>query len=78
MYKNDQLDKGEQQYELPWIAYIIAFLIGILLFLFFGKTVLGIEPNMLWIAVLMGLSASAVVFWVWGQIRTKNRDEDDE
>lgn len=78
MYKNNQLGKGEQQYELPWIAYILAFLIGILLFLFFGKAVLGIEPNMLWIAVLMGLSASAVVFWVWGQIHKKNKDEDDE
>jgi Na+-driven multidrug efflux pump len=78
MQNKNRLGKDDQRYELPWIAYVIAFLIGILLFLFFGKTVFGIEPNLIWIAVLMGLSASAVIFWVWGQIRKKNKDEDDE
>jgi SNF family Na+-dependent transporter len=65
------MQNNNQRYELPWIVYIIAFLTGILLFLFFGKAVLGIEPNLVWIALLMGLSASAIVFWVWGQIRKK-------
>jgi Na+-driven multidrug efflux pump len=71
MQNKNRPDRNDQQYELPWIVYIIAFLIGILLFLFFGKSVLGIEPNLFWIALLMGLSASAVVFWVWGQIHKK-------
>jgi Na+-driven multidrug efflux pump len=78
MHKDNQLGKDDLRYELPWIAYIIAFLIGILLFLFFGRTVFGIEPNLVWIAVLMGLSASAVVFWVWGQIHKKNKDADND
>lgn len=66
MQNKNQPDIDDPQYELPWIVDIIAFLIGISLFLFFGKAVLGIEPNLVWIAVLMGLSASAIVFWVWG------------
>lgn len=77
MQNKNRLDIDNQQYELPWIAYIIAFLIGILLFLFFGKAVFGVEPNLIWIALLMGLSASAIVFWVWGQIRERNKDEKD-
>jgi len=78
MQKNSLPGRSDEPYEIQGIVYLLAFLMGVLLFLFFGKTVLGVEPNLVWIAVLMGLSVSAVVFWVWGQVRKKNKDEDDD
>lgn len=67
-------EKGEIA-DLPGIAYIIAFLLGVLIFLLFGDSFFGIKPEPFWIALLMGLSVSAIVFWVWGEIR-KNKDDD--
>ena len=64
-------------FDLPGIAYILAFLIGVMLFLIFGKSFFGIEANPTWIALLMGLSVSAIVFWVWGETH-KNKDDNDD
>ena len=76
MRKNNHRFSSHQYYDLPVIAYILAFLIGILLFLIFGESVFGTKPDPFWIALLMGLSVSAIVFWVWGEIR--NTDKDDK
>lgn len=63
--------------SLSAIAYILAFLIGVLLFLLFGESTLGVKPNPTWIALLMGLSVSAVVFWVWREIYNKDDKHDN-
>ncbi|MCX6079554.1 MAG: hypothetical protein NTW32_08500 [Chloroflexi bacterium] len=61
---------------MPGIIYIIAFLIGVLIFLLFGGSLFGVKPEPIWIAGLMGLSVAAIVFWVWSEIR-KNKDTDN-
>ncbi len=62
--------------DLPSIAYILAFLIGVLLFLLFGEPLLGAKPEPIWLAGLMGLSVSAIVFWAWDAIHTKDDNDD--
>ena len=64
------------KYELPGIAYIIAFLIGVLLFLLFGESLFGVKPEPFWIAGLMGLTVSAIIFWVWNKLHYKEDDND--
>lgn len=63
-------------YDLSGIVYILALLLGILLFLFFGEPILGIKPNQDWIALLMGLSIPAIILWVLSEIHKNNRKED--
>jgi len=62
--------------DLPGIAYILAFLIGVLLFLIFSEPVLGLKPEPTWIAGLMGLSTAAIALWVWNQTRNKDKNDD--
>jgi len=69
---------ANQTCELSGIAYILAFLIGVLLFLLFGESLFGVKPDPFWIALLMGLSVSAIVFWVWGEIRNTDKDDKDD
>ena len=65
----------KSQIELPGIVYIIAFLIGVLIFLLFGGSLFEVKPEPIWVAGLMGLSVAAIVFWVWSEI-PKNKDDD--
>jgi hypothetical protein len=76
MSKSPNLKHKKRQYDLPGIAYIIAFFIGVMLFLFFGESLFGVKPEPVWIAGLMGLSISAIVFWVWSAIHKKNKDNE--
>jgi len=78
MRKNNRHLPTSQTFELSGIAYILAFLIGVLLFLIFGKSVFGVTPDPSWIALLMGLSVSAIVFWVWGKIHKQDKDDNDD
>ncbi len=68
--------RHKSRYDLPGIAYIIAFLIGVLLFLLFGESLFGVKPEPIWIAGLMGLTVSAIIFWVWSKLHNKNEDDD--
>jgi hypothetical protein len=72
MGKSPNLKHKKNQVDLPGIVYIIAFLIGVLIFLLFGETLFGVKPEPLWIAGLMGLSVSVIVFWVWRKIHNQN------
>jgi Na+-driven multidrug efflux pump len=63
------------QPDLPALAYILAFLIGVLLFLIFGEPFFGLKPEPIWIVGLLGMATSAIVLWVWNQIHQK--DEKD-
>ncbi len=78
MRKNNRHLPVSQSFELSGIAYILAFLIGVLLFLLFGESLFGVKPDPFWIALLMGLSVSAIVFWVWGEIRNTDKDGKDD
>jgi Na+-driven multidrug efflux pump len=75
-YKPNPLP-GKEKSGLSEIICILAFLIGILIFLLIGERFFGIKPNPTWIALLMGLSVSMIVFWVWGQIRHREDRNDD-
>jgi UDP-N-acetylmuramyl pentapeptide phosphotransferase/UDP-N-acetylglucosamine-1-phosphate transferase len=78
MRKNNPHLPTSQTFELSGIAYILAFLIGVLLFLIFGKSVFGVTPDPFWIALLMGLSVSAIVFWIWGKFHNREREDNDD
>jgi Na+-driven multidrug efflux pump len=78
MRKNNGHLPTSQTFELSGIAYILAFLIGVLIFLIFGKSVFGVTPDPFWIALLMGLSVSAIVFWVWGKIHKQDKDNNGD
>jgi hypothetical protein len=67
--KTQKHEHEKDQVELPGIVYIIAFLIGVLIFLLFGGSLFGVKPDPFWIAGLMGLSVAAIAFWVWSEIR---------
>ncbi len=70
-------DSGENaRPHLPGLAYILAFLIGVLLFLIFSEPVLGLKPEPVWIVFLMGLSISSIIFWIWGETREKEGNDD--
>ena len=51
--------------DLPGIAYLTAILAGILLFLIFGESKLGVQPNLIWIAWITGLLFALAVLWFW-------------
>ncbi len=78
MRKNNPQLSTHQHYDLAVIAYILSFLVGILLFLIFGESMLGIKPDPFWIALLMGLSISAIVFWAWGEIHNQDQDDNND
>jgi Na+-driven multidrug efflux pump len=75
-HKPNPLSRKEKS-GLSGIMCILAFLIGILIFLLIGERFFGIKPNPTWIALLMGLSVSAIVFWAWMQIRHREDRNDN-
>jgi len=59
--------------NLPAIAYLCAFLIGVILFWSFGKNWLGFESMLVFIAGVIGVAVSVIIFGVWNMIhRSKN------
>jgi len=57
--------------DLPGIAYMAAIFVGVLLFLIIGESVLGVKPNLIWTAWLIGFLFVIAVLWIW--IRWRNR-----
>jgi hypothetical protein len=57
--------------DLPGIAYLTAILAGVLLFLIFGESALGVKPNLMWTAWLTGFLFAMAVVWIW--VRWRNR-----
>lgn len=54
--------------NLPAIAYVCAFLIGVILFWSFGKNWLGIESTLVFIAGVIGVAVSVILFGAWNVI----------
>ena len=76
MNKSRNFPHKKNQSDLSEIAYIIAFLIGVLLFLLFGESLFSLKPEPFWIAGLMGMSVSAIVLWIWHE--THNNGHNDQ
>ena len=74
--RNSPNSEENTQPDLPGIAYILAFLIGIMLFLILSEPLFGLKPEPVWIAGLMGLSVAAIVLWVWGEIHKRSKNND--
>lgn len=55
----------QARFDFPEIVYITATLVGILLFLIFGESLVGIKPNLKWIAGITGFLFVLGVLWTW-------------
>ena len=54
--------------KLPAITYVSAFLIGVILFWSFGKNWLDLESASVFLAGLIGVAVSVIIFGVWNMI----------
>lgn len=61
----------QTRFDFPGIVYITAALVGILLFLIFGESLVGIKPNLIWIAGISGFLFALGVLWTW--LHRRNR-----
>ena len=57
--------KKHTQIDLPGIAYVTAILTGVLLFVLVGESLLGIKPNMTWIAGITGFLFALGILLLW-------------
>ena len=55
--------------NLPTIAYLCAFLIGVILLWTFGKDWLGFESTLVFIAGVIGVAVAVIIFAAWNMIR---------
>jgi hypothetical protein len=53
------------RFDLPGIAYITAVLAGILLFMLRGESLVGVKPNLIWVAGLTGFLFASGVLSLW-------------
>jgi len=60
--------------ELPAVAYVLATVVGLLLFTLFGEKVFGVRPNLIWIAGLAGFLFALATIWMWRQWRGNRKD----
>lgn len=51
--------------ELPAITYVLATVVGLLLFMLFGEKVFGVKPNLIWIAGLAGFLFALATILMW-------------
>ena len=63
--------------KINWhtITYISAFLIGAILFWSFGKNWLNLESALVFLAGLIGVAISVLVFGAWNARRKSNHKE---
>lgn len=61
--------------NLPTITYLAAFFLGVILFWSFGKNWLDLESRPVFLAGLIGVTVSVLLFGAWNIIRnSKNKD----
>lgn len=62
--------------NLPTITYLVAFFLGVILFWSFGKNWLDLESSPVFLAGLIGVAVSVLLFGAWNIIRnSKNKDQ---
>lgn len=57
------------------ISYASAFLIGVILFWSFGKNWLNLESGLVFLAGLIGVAVSVILFGAWNIIRHSNNKD---
>ena len=57
--------KTDNRGNMPVIAYVAAFLIGVILFWSIGKNWLDFEPKPVLLAGLIGVAVSVILFGAW-------------
>lgn len=55
------------------IVYILAFLIGVILFWSFGKDLLNLESTLVFLAGLIGVAVAVLAFGIWNIRRNSRR-----
>lgn len=55
------------------IIYILAFLIGVILFWSFGKDLLNLESTLVFLAGLIGVAVAVLAFGIWNIRRNSRR-----
>ena len=62
--------------NLPTITYVAAFVLGAILFWSFAKNWLNLESSPVFLAGLIGVAVSVLLFGAWNIIRnSKNKDQ---
>jgi predicted neutral ceramidase superfamily lipid hydrolase len=62
--------------NLSTVTYVAAFLLGVILFWSFGKDWLNLESRPVFLAGLIGVAVSVLLFGAWNIIRnSKNKDQ---
>jgi len=59
----------------PTISYVSAFLIGVILFRLFGKNWLDLESASVFLAGLIGVAVSVLLFGAWNIFHTSHHKE---
>ena len=55
--------------NLPTVAYICAFVIGVILLWSIGKTWLGFDSMLVFIAGVIGVAVAVIIFGAWNMVR---------
>jgi len=66
----------KEKIHLPNLAYIAAFVIGVILFASLWKTFGGMVSSAAVLAGMAGVAVTVIGFWVWNE--SKNQDRKDE
>ncbi len=61
--------------NLSAIAYVSAFLIGVILFWSFGKQWLNLESGLVFLSGLIGVGVAVILFGAWNIIRYSNNKD---
>jgi len=69
--KKMKIDRG----NMPVIAYVSAFLIGVILFWSIGKNWLDLESKPVFLAGLVGVAVSVILFGAWKIIRRSSHKD---
>lgn len=67
--------KSDNTGNMPVIAYIAAFLIGVILFWSLGKNWLDLQSKAVFLAGLIGVAVYVILFGAWKIIRRSNDKE---
>jgi len=60
--------------HLPNLSYIAAFIIGVILFASFWKTLFGAASSVVVLAGMAGVVVAVCIFWLWNEFK-KSKDK---
>lgn len=65
----------KERSHLPYLTYITAFVIGVILFASLWKTILGAASSSAVLAGMAGVAIAVTAFWIWNEFKNKDRKE---